>query len=79
MKLTAAQRRALEAVRDGKAYRTYTAAGNTMAAPGIGAATLWRLEQFGMIRDGVNRQHGLNIHTCLELTDNGRKTLWHED
>jgi len=80
MKLTDAQRRGLEAVRGGKAYRIYRGHGNTMHAENIGAATLWKLESLRLIRDGrANNPGAIQIRVPLELTDTGRKALWHEE
>jgi len=80
MKLTDAQRRGLEAVRGGKAYRVYRNHGNTMHAESVGAATLWKLESLRLIGDGrPNNPGAIQVRVPLELTDAGRKALWHEE
>ena len=80
MKLTDAQRQGLEAVRGGKAYRIYRSHGNTMHAESVGAATLWKLESLQLIRDGQTHNPGaFQVRVPLELTDTGRKALWHEE
>lgn len=73
-KLTVAQRRALEAVRDGKIVREYKDDGNVfLCPPGIGSrAVLWKLEKLGLIREG--RSVGLTM-ADMDLTDNGRMAL----
>lgn len=77
MKLTAAQYRALEAVRDGKATRRYSAKGNTLYAPGVGAVVLWRVENMHLIveKRGENVGGGLHFRRSMILTDAGRKAL----
>lgn len=50
--LTKAQRRALEAVRDGLCFRRYTAVGNTLHGPeGVSARTLWSLARARLVDD----------------------------
>lgn len=52
MSITAARKRALEAVRDGKCFRKYTRTGNTLHGPkGVAASTLWYLANEKMIED----------------------------
>lgn len=78
--LTPAQRRALEAVRAGKAFRIYTRNCNRMHCDGVGSAVLWKLNYLKLIRDGRTDEPGaMQIRCPLELTDAGRKALWHQD
>ena len=73
MKITPAQCRALEAVRDGKCFRRYTATGNSVKGPeGIGGAALWNLEKFHLIREDG---HSAGTKCLFELTDAGRMAL----
>ena len=76
IKITAAQRRALEAVRDGKCFRRYYGDGNSYHGPdGVSAVTLWRLERQSWIRDGDSRRSGFDIVCAVALTDEGRMAL----
>lgn len=71
--MTPAQKRALEAVRDGKCFRRYTASGNTLHGPkGVGSAALWALARARLIYD---RRGDPASETLLMLTDNGRLAL----
>lgn len=77
MKLTAAQHRALEAVRDGRIMREYNRDGNVFRCPGgIGAQSVWRLEQLKLIRNSDGPRGGIVIRLEMELTDAGRRYLW---
>jgi hypothetical protein len=79
-KLTNAQRRALEAVRDGKVTRVYRADGNTFQTPpGVGPQALWALDRRRLICDGDKITRGIFITVRMDLTDAGRKALWHEE
>ena len=49
--LTATERRTLEAVRGGKASRTYYSRGNTLKGDGVSSAVLRRLQLAGLIAD----------------------------
>jgi hypothetical protein len=71
--LTQAQRRALEAVRDGLCRRVYSKDGNVYRGPAcVGGQALWRLEKLKLIRDGLK----LGMHGyAVELTDAGREQL----
>ena len=74
--ITAAQRRALQAVRDGKCFRKFDAKGNSLHGPkGIGAAALWHIDARGWIRDRKDRRVGLTIEVVLALTDAGDRVL----
>ena len=74
-RLTEAERRALQAVADGKVTRVYTQEGNTMhSAAGNGARTLWALARKELITDGPST--GNYYVTCTQvLTKEGRAAL----
>lgn len=60
--LTAAQRRALEAVQAGLVVRRYHAKGNVLTGPSepgrrISSHTLWSLDKLGLIEDGKGCGH----------------------
>ncbi len=64
--LTTAQRLALEAVRQGLAYRIYRSDGNVLVGPkGVGAAALRALEKLGLITDGPDRHGAFEIKKRL--------------
>lgn len=68
IRLSAGQRRALKAVRDGVVYRSQNANGNIIKTPaGIGARCVYWLEKLRLVKEG---------RRLLELTDAGRRWLW---
>lgn len=72
MKLTEAQRRGLEAVRAGKAYRVYTSKGNTVECKDVAAAVLYRLEAMKLIREGKGTGR-FSTRLAFELTAEGEQ------
>jgi hypothetical protein len=77
MKITPAQRRALQSVRSERCYRHFSANGNTLKSKdGCGSAVLWKLERMKLIRDGRDiGKVGLTATNLMELTDAGRMAL----
>lgn len=77
-RLTPAQRRAAEAVRDGKVRRLFPWSGpgapRLDAPPGVSAGPLHRLEDAGLIWWRAHRTHGQAEHAA-HLTDAGRDAL----
>ncbi len=73
--LTKAQRRALEAVHNGKVWRSYNSNGNLIKTPsGIGARPVYDLESMMLIRErrGSSRW---STSRFFELTEIGRAEL----
>jgi hypothetical protein len=73
---TEAEKRALEAVRDGQVTRLYHATGNVLRGPkGVGANVLWRLFRQNLFTDGPDDRGVLN-RTCVQvLTGKGQAAL----
>ena len=71
-KLTGPQRRALFATKLGKVTRTYTAMGNTLTHPIIGARALWNVYNAGLIKDGLKQN---STTTIMILTPRGEAAL----
>jgi hypothetical protein len=71
-KLTGPQRRALFATKLGEVTRNYTATGNTLAHPIIGARALWNVYNAGLIRDGLKQG---STATIMILTSKGEVAL----
>lgn len=77
MILTPAQRRALQAVKDGNVKRVYSRDGNSYRCPkGIGARAIWALNTLKLIRDGKGSGGGLYYTLPVEVTDAGKRLLW---
>lgn len=76
MKLSQPLRRALEAVHDRKACRTYRGNGNVVRSQkGVGAASLLKLEKMRLIQESTESAGTLEIIVQLELTAAGRAEL----
>ena len=71
-KLTGPQRRALFATKLGEVTRTYTATGNTLTHPIIGARALWNVYNAGLIKDGLKQN---STTTIMILTPRGEAAL----
>lgn len=71
MKMSPAQIRALEAVRNGNAYCRYREDGNVFEAPSIHSKTLRKLSEIGLIEDGKR----YSSFVQQRLTENGLEVL----
>lgn len=73
MKLTTAQHLALNSVRNGRCFRRFTSAGNTVhSKDGCAASVLRKLESRKLIRKGDSLTP---TTTLFVLTDDGRMAL----
>jgi hypothetical protein len=72
LKLTGPQRRALFATKLGKVTRNYTAMGDTLAHPTIGAKALWNVYNAGLIKDGLKQS---STTTIMILTPRGEAAI----
>jgi hypothetical protein len=71
-KLTGPQRRALFATRLGEVTRNYTAMGDTLTHPTIGAKALWNVYNAGLIKDGLKQS---STTTIMILTPRGEAAI----
>lgn len=78
LKITPAQRRALQAVKDGAVFRNYNEKGNTLHGPaGMSATTLWKLSRAGLIADTPAKGGHRNVFQVL--TKRGQAALDADD
>lgn len=75
--VTAAEKRALEAVAAGRVSRIYRGDGNVLKGPpAVASATLWRLDRKGWLQDGRGGGQGpFRIEVPVDLSREGEAAL----